>query len=109
MATKEKENTLQKTFDHILISTMGTGPNFSLGGVTYNFKPKVPVTAIIKLVRNENNYDGMTDYIIESLVDQGDGAKFRDHLSDIDGEGLAEIVEWLTESAAGFQSDTPAA
>jgi hypothetical protein len=106
----ESVNLLSKNFDHILISGLkGDGPQATIGGTTFKFKPKVPVTAIIQLIKNNNNFDGMTDYITGSLVDkdkESQTEKFQSLLPDLDAEGLSSIMEWLTEASSGFTSDT---
>jgi hypothetical protein len=108
MATPAKEdNLLSKNFDHILISSIKeAGPELTLGGTTFKFKPKVPVTAIVRLIKNSNNFDGMRDYITGALVDSGQAQAFDDLLPDIGADGLSEMTEWLTKTSSGFDSDT---
>lgn len=94
------ENTVSRTFDHILISGMGVGPVLNIGKHKFQLKPKVPVTAIVKLISNENNVQGMEDYLIDLIVDEKGKKAFEALLPDISGDGLGELIEWVTEVTA---------
>lgn len=109
---EDNETKLTKAFDHILISNQtaeGQNPEITLGGKTFVFKPKLPVTAPIKLLQATSHYDGMVSYIKEAMTDDRMHGEFDSLLPDIDPEGLAELMEWLTETTTGFSSNTPPA
>ncbi len=102
------EDKLKKTFDHILISAAeDAGPVVTLGGFDFKFKPKIPVVAIIEMQANDNNFRGMVEFVKKALIDPRQEADFESLLDNLDGDGLAEVVEWVIETTTGFSSNTP--
>lgn len=94
---------LKRNMSHLLISSIEEGgPEIDFGerGVLV-FKPRVPSTAMLELVSNENKIDGLRNYIRIALTPESRPV-FDEVLDDIPMEGLNEIVEFLSEATTSF-------
>ena len=92
----------KRDLSHILIKSDSAhmGPEITIGPYTLQFKEKVPVAALAELVGNDDRVAGMRQYIKLSLV--GDPTPFDEVLTQIDLEGLGEILEALGEGYTSF-------
>lgn len=91
----------RRNLDHILIDNDKIGPEVTVGNTVLRFKAKPPVKALSALIGATNRVEGMITYIGKTLV-PGQEEALDTLLDDIDIEGLAEILNALSEGYTSF-------
>jgi hypothetical protein len=94
---------LKKNLSHLLISAIKeTGPEIDFGdGQVLVFKPKVPTTAMVELIGNDNRIEGLRSYIRLSLMPSSRDL-FEELLDDLPLDALNSIVEVISEASTPF-------
>lgn len=95
-------DSLKKNLSHFLISGMEEqGLEIQFDEVVLKFKPRIPATATVELIGNENRLLGLQNYIKLALLPES-REDFEGLLDDIPLEGLNAIVEAVAESVVPF-------
>lgn len=99
---------IAKSFDHILIRNKPTIPAFTIDGVTYEIKSRIPVSALVALnAGGSYGVDGLVGYIVECLVSDEQKVLFRGLGSEIDSDGLGELIEEIVAKTTPFDGTRP--
>lgn len=106
MATEDAKIELDRNLDHLLISAKGEGPNFTVGDYVLKFQPGMSAAVYGQYIKdigveNANVYEVMIGFLKQLLVSESDDLD--DVLKIIEIEGVAEIVNAVTEVYAGFR------
>lgn len=98
-----------RNLSHILISRREEDliPAFTIGETDYLIFPKVPADAVVRLVTAETTVVGMRDYILLNLAKPEQREQFSALMSDIDVDGLGQIIEEIVTKTTPFDSTKP--
>ncbi len=97
---------LERNLDHLLISAKGKGPQLTIGEKVLRFQPAMSAAIYGQYVKDigaegANAYDVMIGFLGKLLTPDSDSLDSVLELIEI--EGVAEIVNTVTEIYAGFQ------
>lgn len=94
---------LKRNMSHLLISSLeDEGPEIDFGEAgQLKFKPRIPATAMLDLLGNENHVEGLRNYIRRCLLPESRQV-FEELLDDLELASLNAIVEFLSEATTSF-------
>lgn len=94
---------LKRNMAHLLISSIeDEGPEIDFGAAgVLKFKPRIPATAMLDLLGNDNHVDGLRNYIRRCLIEESKPV-FEELLDDLELSSLNAIVEFLSEATTSF-------
>lgn len=98
-----------RNLNHILISRKDDDliPAFTIGDITYLIYPRVPARAIIRLTTSENSIEGMQQYVLDCLAKPEHKESFQTLMSEIDVDGLGQVIEEIVSKTTPFDSEKP--